>query len=409
MKKFIVVVLDGFGIGEMDDAKYCRPKDIGSNTCLHILDKEKNLVLKNLESMGLMNILSKEVNGMKFNEKATWGKGKLTHFGADTFFGHQEIMGTKPKKPFTEPIKNKIEDIYEALINKGYQVRYSEGYQERFLIVEEALTIADNIECDLGQAFNITAALDIIPFSKALEIGKITRKIAKVPRVITFGGKDIILDNILDAVEEKDGSFIGINAPKSGVYDKGYECIHLGYGVNPDTQVTTILSTEGIPVYLLGKVADVVINEKGVSIPMVDTKGVLEKTIEVAKETENGFICCNVQETDLAGHSENVERYGQKLKIADELIGKLISILNEEDILIVMADHGNDPTIGHSKHTREMVPLMIKGKKVKSGINIGERDTLSDVGATVAEFFNVGLPENGTSFLKEIYDFNKQL
>lgn len=401
MKKFIVIVLDGFGIGEMEDTKRCRPQDVGANTCLHILQKEKGMVLKNLEDLGLINILGEEISNMKFNPNATYGKGKLAHFGADTFFGHQEIMGTNPKMPFTEPIKNKIDDIYNAIKESGYKVRYSEGYKERFLVVEEALTVADNIECDLGQAFNVTAALDVIPFSEVLKIGKITRKIAKVPRVITFGGKNVVLDDILGAVEEKDGGYIGINAPKSGVYNYGYECIHLGYGVEPKTQVTTILAEAGIPVHLLGKVADVVTNEKGVSISMVDTKGVLEKTIEIAKGSYGGFICCNVQETDLAGHSQNVDRYAEKLAIADVLIGELMETLNKEDILLIMADHGNDPTIGHSKHTREMVPIMIKGNEVKPGF-IGERNTLSDVGATVAEYFNVEAPENGTSFLNEL-------
>lgn len=401
MKKFIVIVLDGFGIGAMEDVKIVRPQDLGSNTCLHILEKEKELKLKNLEALGLMNIIGTEMNGMKFSPKATWGRGKLTHFGADTFFGHQEIMGTKPRKPFAEPIKNKIEEIYIKLKDEGYRVRYSEGFKERFLIVEEALTIADNIECDPGQAFNITSALDIIEFEEVLKIGKITREIAEVPRVITFGGREITLKDILAAVEEKENGYIGINAPKSGVYDNGYECIHLGYGVDPNTQVTTILPRFNVPVYLLGKVADVIINKKGISMPMVDTKKVLENTIKVSKEVGNGFICCNVQETDLSGHSQNVKRYAEKLSIADELIGELITTLGEDDILLIMADHGNDPTIGHSKHTREMVPIMITGKKVKEGF-IGERATLSDVGATVAKFFEVNSPENGSSFLDKI-------
>ena len=404
MKKFVVVVLDGFGIGQMSDVKTTRIADLGSNTCLHILEKRRDLVLKNLENLGLINIIGQEVNGMKVNNNATWGKGKLMHFGADTFFGHQEIMGTKPKKPFTEALKVRINSVYNELVKEGYRVRYSEGYGEKFLIVEEALTVADNIECDLGQAVNITAALDILPFEKVLKIGKVVRRIVKVPRVITFGGKGINLQNILNAVEEKENGFIGVNAPKSGVYDNGYECIHLGYGVDPNTQVTTILAKKNIPVYLLGKVADVIINKDGVSIPMVDTKLVLEKTIEISKEIDKGFICCNVQETDLAGHSENTDRYAEKLKIADQLIGKLIETLKRDDVLIVMADHGNDPTIGHSKHTREMVPLMITGKKVRKGITIGERETLSDVGATIAEFFGVANPENGTSFFGEIYN-----
>ncbi|MPM06201.1 Phosphopentomutase [bioreactor metagenome] len=402
MGKFIVIVLDGFGIGEMDDVKETRPQDINSNTCLHILERRKDVTLPNLEKLGLINILGTEINGMKENSHATFGKAKLTHFGADTFFGHQEIMGTKPKMPFREPIKNKIEAIYNAIKEAGYKVRYKQSKKEKYLVVEEALTVADNIECDLGQAFNITSALDLISFSKVLDIGHIVRSIATVPRVITFGGREITLEDILNAEEEKDGGYIGINAPKSGVYNKGYECIHLGYGVNPKTQVSTILSEENVPVYLLGKVADVVINEKGTSIPMVDTEKVLKRTIEISKEVEQGFICCNVQETDLSGHAENVDRYAEKLLIADELIGELTKTLKNDDILLVMADHGNDPTIGHSKHTREMVPLMIYGKNIKEG-TVGVRETLSDVGATVADYFKVKAPENGSSFLEKIW------
>ncbi|MCF0149055.1 MAG: phosphopentomutase [Clostridium sp.] len=406
MSKFIVIVLDGFGIGAMDDVVETRPQDINSNTCLHILERRGDLRLPNLEKLGLINIIDKEINGMKKNPKATYGKANLTHFGADTFFGHQEIMGTKPKVPFREPIKNKIDEIYEAIKEAGYKVEYKYGKKEKYLVVEDALTVADNIECDLGQAFNITSALDIIPFNNVLDIGYIVRSIARVPRVITFGGREITLEDILNAEEEKGEEYIGINAPKSGVYNIGYECIHLGYGVNPKTQVSTILSEENVPVYLLGKVADVVINEKGTSISMVDTEKVLKRTIEISKEVDKGFICCNVQETDLSGHAEDVDKYAEKLQIADRLIGELMETIHEDDILLVMADHGNDPTVGHSKHTREMVPLMIYGENLKEGF-IGVRETLSDVGATVADYFKVNSPENGTSFLKDIVN-NKE-
>lgn len=134
---------------------------------------------------------------------------------------------------------------------------------------------------------------------------------------------------------------------------------------------------------------------------MVDTEKVLKRTIEISKEVKEGFICCNVQETDLSGHAENVDRYAEKLQIADKLIGELIKTIKEDDILLVMADHGNDPTIGHSKHTREMVPLMIYGENIKEGF-VGIRETLSDVGATVADYFKVKAPENGESFLSKL-------
>ena len=139
-------------------------------------------------------------------------------------------------------------------------------------------------------------------------------------------------------------------------------------------------------------------NNYGPSIPMVDTASVLQRTLEIVKEQETAFICTNVQETDLCGHRENVAAYADRLRVADEWIGKIRDALGEDDILIVQADHGNDPTIGHPHHTREMVPLMIHSAH-STPKNIGIRKTLSDVGATAADYFHSKAPENGTSFL----------
>ncbi|EPY6469423.1 phosphopentomutase [Clostridium sporogenes] len=401
MNRFIVIVLDGFGVGYMKDVKVVRPLDVGANTCKHILEKNPEFKLPNLEKLGLMNALGEEIGILKFQENATFGKAELAHFGADTFMGHQEIMGTLPKLPIKEGFITVINKVYEELKNRGYKVEIKEGKEGKFLIVNNALTIADNIEADLGQAYNITAALDIMPFEDVLTVGKIVREHSRVSRVITFGGEDITLENILNAVEEKGNGFIGINAPKSGVYNKGYQCIHLGYGINAEVQIPTILGKKGIDVTLLGKVADIVSNEYGKSISCVDTEEVLKLTIKEMKLMDKGFICTNVQETDLCGHRENVEEYFKKLSIADKYLGKIMKELQEEDILLVMADHGNDPTIGHSRHTREMVPLLVYGPKVKK-VSLGIRNTLSDVGATVADYFGITCPENGTSFLDRL-------
>ncbi|MHB7979166.1 phosphopentomutase [Clostridium sporogenes] len=401
MNRFIIIVLDGFGVGYMKDVKVVRPLDVGANTCKHILEKNPEFKLPNLEKLGLMNALGEEIGILKFQENVTFGKAELTHFGADTFMGHQEIMGTLPKLPIKEGFITVINKVYEELKNRGYKVEIKEGKEGKFLIVNNALTIADNIEADLGQAYNITAALDIMPFEDVLTVGKIVREHSRVSRVITFGGEDITLENILNAVEEKGNGFIGINAPKSGVYNKGYQCIHLGYGINAEVQIPTILGKKGIDVTLLGKVADIVSNEYGKSISCVDTEEVLKLTIKEMKSMDKGFICTNVQETDLCGHRENVEEYFKKLSIADKYLGEIMKELQEEDILLVMADHGNDPTIGHSRHTREIVPLLVYGPKVKK-VPLGIRNTLSDVGATVADYFGITCPENGTSFLDSI-------
>ncbi|WP_032122550.1 phosphopentomutase [Clostridium amazonitimonense] len=401
MDRFIVIVLDGFGIGYMEDTKVVRPQDVGSNTLKHILGKMPELKFKNLERLGLMNALGEESLNMKFSNSATFGKSELMHYGADTFFGHQEIMGTKPMKPLREPFSKSIDEVYELLKSKDYDVEYINGKEASLLMVNGAVTVADNIETDLGQAINVTASLDLISFEEVLKIGKLVRSKVRVPRVITFGGKEVTKENILEAIEEKGNGFIGVNAPKSGVYNKGYQCIHLGYGIDQKVQVPTILGEEGIKVTLIGKVADIVSNQYGKSIPWVDTAEVLQLTLDEMKKMDTGFICTNVQETDLSGHAENVERYAEKLSIADKYIGEIIDNLKEEDILVIMADHGNDPTIGHSRHTRECVPLLIHGKNIKN-VNIGIRRTLSDIGATVAEYFNVKTPENGESFLSLI-------
>ena len=161
------------------------------------------------------------------------------------------------------------------------------------------------------------------------------------------------------------------------------------------------MTKAGISVSLFGKVADIVANDEGKSVSCVDTSDVLDLTIAELSNMDYGFICTNVQETDLAGHSQNVEWYKDLLVIADKKIGLILEKLNENDILLVMADHGNDPLIGHNKHTRENVPLLIY-KKGHAPCSIGLRHTLSDVGASVCDYFHVEAPQNGTSFLPEI-------
>lgn len=400
MKRFVLIILDGFGIGYTDDVPEVRPQDMGANTCKHILENQPNLKLPNLEKMGLMNALGEEIGLLKKSPQALYGLSGLAHLGADTFYGHQEIMGTNPKSPIKEAFSSSIDRVYRALKTAGYTVEYR-GEDLKFLLVNGCATVADNIEADPGSAYNVTATLDLMEYREVVKIGKVVRSVVQVSRVIAFGGKDVSISDILSAVETKEGKYIGINAPKSGVYNKGYRVIHLGYGIDQEVQVPTILGKSGINVILIGKVADIVENEFGKSLPCVDTEETMKLTLKEVTATDCGFIATNVQETDLAGHAQDSERYAQKLIIADKYIGELMNVMDGEDIMIVMADHGNDPTIGHSHHTRENVPLLVYGKNIRGGF-IGHRKTLSDVGATAAEYFKISPCENGTSFLMEI-------
>ena len=399
MANFIVLVLDGFGIGAQADVPKVRPEDWGSNTFKHLAENDPNLNLPTLSILGLANAAGFETENIKFSPNASFGKSELKHFGADTFWGHQEIMGTLPKKSIAEPIKNKVEEIKDALEAAGHEVRIIDGKVGRFLVVDNALTVADNIETDAGLAINVTASLDIMPFDKVVEIGKIVRSLVTVSRVITFGGENVSLTDILSAVEEKEDGYIGVNAPKSGVYLKNYQCVHLGYGVEPKVQIPGILHKAGIHSILIGKVADIVHNPiSSNSLPMVPTAQVMQTLIEQVRNNKNAFICANVQETDLCGHREDPIAYINILKIVDKYLAELLKALGEDDILIVQADHGNDPTVGHSHHTREMVPLLIAGA-VGQGVNLGMRASLSDVAATAADFFGVAKPQNGESFM----------
>lgn len=398
MKRFIVLVLDGFGLGAMADARTARPGDEMANTFGSILRDYPELKLPNLEKLGLMNAFGKESKNMKFSNYACWGKSELMHYGADTFMGHQEIMGTLPQKPVPQPFQQKVDEIKAHLLEKGFEVEEKETEGLRYLIVDHYVTVADNIDADLGMAYNCTAPLDNISFEKELEIGHLVREIATVNRVIVFGGSGNTMDDVLRAEELRQGGYIGIHAVKSKSYEKNYHCMHLGYGVNKNVQVPTILTEAGIPVSLFGKVADIVANDNGKSVSWVDTAEVLDKTREEIKNLKTGFICTNVQETDLAGHSQDSGWYKSLLEIADEKIGEMLPLLGEDDLFLVMADHGNDPNIGHNKHTRENVPLLVY-RKGKEKVELGLRKTLSDVGATVCDFFGTKEPQNGNSFL----------
>lgn len=402
MGKFIVIVLDSFGVGAMDDVSEVRPEDLESNTALHIIRKNPTLNIPTLLRLGLMNTLGEEYGEFKFSKDANWGKAKLSHQGADSFLGHQEIMGTIPLVPFNAPFSNSIDKVRDRLSEKGYSVRtIGDEHEPRILVVDECVTIGDNLETDLGQVYNVSGCLDLISFEELSQIGREVREVVKVSRVITFGGENITLDHLLDARKTIEQTYAGVDAPESGVYDEGYQVIHLGYGIDPNDQLPTVLDEASIDVSLIGKVGDIVQTRSKRVFPGVDSQLLFDHLFEQVEEMDHGFICLNIQETDLAGHGEDVRRYADRLEVSDKNISQLLEKLKEDDILIVMADHGNDPTIGHSQHTREHVPLLIFAKNTH-GKTVGTRDTMSDVAATAADYFKVKAPANGTSFLKDL-------
>ena len=397
-KRFIVIVLDGFGMGAMRDAALVRPGDERANTLRSILHDQPDLKLPTLEKLGLMNAFGAESQCMKFEPLANFGKSELAHHGADTFMGHQEIMGTRPRKPEIIPFQEKVDIVAAHLREKGHQVEIRETAGLRYVVCDRYVTVADNLEADLGTTYNVTAPLDYISFEKECEIAALAREVTTVGRVVVFGGTGNTMADLYAAEEVKQGKYIGIASAKSKSYEQGYQCRHLGYGVDKNVQAPTILTRAGVPVTLIGKVADIVANDGGKSISCVPTPQCMDLTLQAVETMDRGFICTNVQETDLAGHSQDSAVYRLRLEQADAGLARILPLLTEEDILLVQADHGNDPDIGHSRHTRENVPLLVYRKGL-SGLRLGLRSTMSDVGATVCDFFGADHPQNGASFL----------
>lgn len=398
-RKFVVVVLDSFGVGTMDDTAATRPCDIGANTAKHLMEYKPDNYFPVLEKLGLMNVIGEEIGKMHFNPNALVSRANLKHWGADTFFGHQEIMGTNPPMPEMMEFARHIDETKKDLEENGYQVRYYEMNGNHALVVNEGMFVGDNMETDLGQAINVSGTFSVVTFEDVKKVGHIVRKHYPVPRIIAFGGEDVSLTQILASCFTK-GEFIGLDTPKAGVYDKGYLVTHIGYGIDSSTQLPIVLHRKGIKTNLYGKVADIVVNDYGKSFYGVDTEFLFNELIKDLKEDKEGFYCLNVQETDLAGHQQDADRYLDRLKVSDKCLDEVIKNINHDDILIVMADHGNDPFIGHSKHTRERVPLLIYKQNLVKG-RISDRDTMADVGQTVADYYGTKL-NYGTSFLSEI-------
>jgi phosphopentomutase len=266
--------------------------------------------------------------------------------------------------------------------------------------VDNHIVIADNIETDYGLNINVVGSLDHYSFDTIERIGRIVRAVVRVGRVITMGGKGIDIQAIKSCFEikQRDGyTAWGVNIPKLNIYDEHYCVIHMGYGVNEHVQTPEILCRASIPVTLIGKTADVIQARGAEYIPAVQTELVLQKLIEKAR-LKSGFIFANVQETDLSGHKMDGPAYEHHLQLVDQSLPALIATLGSEDSLIITGDHGNDPYIGHTNHTREYTPIIMFAHNGTSR-DLGVRTTLSDIGATIADYFKVTLPENGTSFL----------
>ena len=404
MKRAILLVIDSLGIGAMNDVTDNRREDIGSNTLLHVLENNSDLTIDNLESLGLINTLQHEIGKFKRSNKCIYGVSKLRHWGADSFYGHYEMVGAKLEKPFLSSFSYYVCSIGDKLDRLGYKVLVEEKFNLRYLIINDSILISDNLEGENGQLYTVLGSEES-KINEVKSIGNIVREIVQIPRIAVVKC-NIKLKELKSCIEQRNNEYIGINAESCSLYKRGYKAYHLVKHLNDDKTCIKELIKSDIPITLIGKVSDILGNHNTKNISGVKTEQIISSSLEEISNYNDGLIFINVQETDLAAHIQDVKLYGKYLEIIDILVGKVMKMMTEDDILIITGDHGNDPCIGHSKHTREFVPILVYKKginlKGKSYINLGCRESLSDIGSTICDYFDIKNSSINNSFYEEV-------
>lgn len=379
--RIFVIVLDSLGIGAMpDSAKF---GDIGVDTFGHILEKMGSLEIPNLRKLGMLNL--HPAGKMAGVENP---KGRYTHLGEasngkDTMTGHWEMMGLEVKKPFQTFTEHGFppELIKELEKRTGHKVignKSASGTEILDELAEEEIatghmivyTSADSVLqiCGNEETFGLDELYRCCEIARELTM----KDEWKVGRVIAR-----------PYVGKKKGEF----KRTSNRHD---------YALKPfGPTALNALKDAGYDVISIGKINDIFVGE-GITEAYKSKSSVhgMEQTIDVAKKDFHGFCFVNLVDFDaLWGHRRNPSGYAQEIEKFDVNLGVLLDTLREDDLLIITADHGNDPTYTGTDHTRERVPFLAYSKAFKESGDLPETDTFAIIGATIADDFGVKMPE----------------
>lgn len=387
-KRCILIVLDSVGIGEMPDAK--QYGDEGSNTLGNIYKVCGGMDIPNLISLGLGNIEGGEILGHTTSPKASYGKAKELSKGKDTVTGHWEISGVVLKTPLTTYPNGFPEDIIEDFKKRanvagilGNKVASGTKIIEE-LGEEHIKTGYPIIYTSADSVFQIAAHEEVIKLDDLYNMCKAARELLVGDRTV---GRVIARPFITE-----NGKF------KRTANRRDYALDPFG------KTILEYISEDNKHVACVGKIEDI-FNKKGVTeaIHIKDNMDGVDKTIEYMNNIDNGLIFTNLVDFDmLYGHRNDPEGYKKALEDFDRRLPEIIDNLKEEDMLIITADHGCDPTTASTDHSREYIPILVYGTNIKS-VSLGIRDTFSDIGKTILDYLEIDNElENGTSFLSEI-------
>ena len=384
-KRIFLIVLDSLGVGEAIDAK--KFNDEGVNTLGNIL-KYNPIYYPNLEKMGFLNL----VNYSDIKETdAYYTKAHPKANGKDTLTGHLEIMGIRtliPFKTFTETgfPKELIQELEKRSGRKVIGNCNASGTEiiER-LGKEQMETGSLIVYTSADSVLQIAAHEEKIPLDELYKICEIARELTlkdewKVGRVIAR-------------------PYIGTPGNFTRTPNRH------DYALDPagDT-VLDNLKNNGYDVIGVGKISDV-FNGCGItkSIKTKDNLDGIQKTLEMTFENFNGLCFINLNDFDSKyGHRRDIKGYAEAIKEFDNYLPQIKKKLKEDDLLIITADHGNDPSFRGTDHTRENIPVLIYSKSFKDAKHLKELDCFTDIGATIADNFNVKMPEVGKSFLSKL-------
>lgn len=394
-KRIFTIVLDSLGVGAMPDAK--RFGDIGVDTLGHIgqiMKKEGGFYAPNLQKFGLGNLHPVSEIGKVEKPMAKYTKLEEASNGKDTMTGHWEMMGLKIEQPFqtftdTGFPKELIEELEKRTGHKVIGNKSASGTEILDELAEEEIATGNMIVyTSADSVLQICGNEETFGLEELYRCCEIARELTlkdewKVGRVIAR-----------PYIGKKKGEF----KRTSNRHD---------YALKPYGRTAlNVLKDAGYDVISIGKISDIFDGE-GITQAYHSNSSVhgMEQTIEMAKKAFEGLCFVNLVDFDaLWGHRRNPIGYGKEIEKFDEKLGELLQVLREDDLVILTADHGNDPTYTGTDHTREKVPFLAYSKKIEEGGAIPEESTFAVIGATIVDNFNVDMPENtiGHSILEQL-------
>lgn len=385
--RICLIVLDSAGIGEMPDA--AEWGDAGADTFGNIL-KTKRVELPNLQKLGLGNI--RPLDGVPPVDEpvGSYGKCALKSNGKDTTTGHWEMAGIVLQKAFPTYPTGFPNEVIDRFVSEARvpgilgNVPASGTEIIKELGEEHVRTGKPIVYTSADSVFQIAAHEEVIPIDRQYEICEIARRILdgehKVGRVIAR-------------------PFLGHNAGDFKRTENRHD-----YAVAPPAEnLLPLLKDNGLDVVCIGKIASIY-DGVGVTEDLTakNNDQAVDQTVNALNAESRGLIFSNLVDFDmLFGHRRDPEGYADALAHFDGRLPEIFDAMREGDLLIITADHGNDPTFRGTDHTREFAPLLVYGKLAKGNVNLGIRESLSDIGQTIAENFGLKLA-NGLSFRDDI-------